>query len=72
MSYRYTLVTESEKQEFNEKQKETKMVCHCGGKFTKENKNKHCLTKKHINYLATITNMDEYINSSLMLECKKR
>ncbi len=28
MSFRYT---ESEKQEFNKKQKETKMVCHCGG-----------------------------------------
>ncbi len=56
MSYRYT---ESEKQEFNKKQKETKMVCHCGGKFTKENKHKHNLTKKHIKYLTTITDIDE-------------
>ncbi len=43
MSFRYT---ESEKKEFNKKQKETKMVCHCacGGKFTREFKNKHALT----------------------------
>ena len=42
MSFRYT---ESEKKEFNKKLKETKMVCHCGGKFTslRENKNKQLL-----------------------------
>jgi hypothetical protein len=68
MSFKYT---ESEKKEFNKKQKETKMVCHCGGKFTRENKNKHALTK-HIKYLSTTTDIDEFINSSLMLECKKR
>jgi hypothetical protein len=66
MSFKYT---ESEKKEFNKKLKETKMVCHCGGKFTslRENKNKHALTKKYIKYLSTTTDINEFINSSLML-----
>ena len=69
MSFKYS---ESEKKEFNKKQKETKMVCHCGGKFTRENKNKHALTKKHIKYLSNTTDINEFIYSSLMIECKKR
>ena len=69
MSFKYT---ESERKEYNKKQNQTKMVCFCGGKFTRENKNKHALTNKHIKYLSNTTDINEFINSSLMIECKKR
>jgi len=36
-----------------------KVICECGGKYTKTNKAKHVTTKKHLNYLDTIPSVDE-------------
>ena len=40
----------------NKNKLQEKFVCECGGKFTAENKTHHEKTKRHLNYIFSLTN----------------
>ncbi len=42
------------KAEYKKQQDSIQHTCECGGRFILSHKQRHCKTKKHVNYIATI------------------